>query len=99
MKDSEERTRPDVTRAELLNRIRRIGGQVGGVERMIQDNRYCVDILLQISAVRSALHSLALLVLDDHLQVCVSRAMRGEGEISAEQVQEELIEVLRTYIR
>lgn len=99
MKDLEERTRPDVTRAELLNRIRRIAGQVGGVERMIQENRYCVDILLQISAVRSALHSLALLVLDDHLQVCVSRAMRGEGEVSAEQIQEELIEVLRTYIR
>ncbi len=86
-------------KTELRNRIRRIEGQVRGLERMISEDRYCVDILRQLAAVRSALHSLAMIILSDHVQGCVADAIRGEGKMEAEEAQKELIEVLRTYIR
>ena len=53
------------------NRLRRISGQVGGLERMVEEERYCIDILTQISAVQSALDRVALELLDDHTRHCV----------------------------
>lgn len=63
-----------------LKRLRRIEGQVGGLSRMVADERYCIDILTQISATTSALESLALGLLDDHLRHCVVRAAREGGD-------------------
>ena len=63
-----------------LKRLRRIEGQVGGLSRMVADERYCIDILTQISATTRALESLALGLLDDHLRHCVVRAAREGGE-------------------
>ncbi|MFT4215733.1 MAG: metal-sensitive transcriptional regulator [Micropruina sp.] len=63
-----------------LKRLRRIEGQVGGLSRMVVDERYCIDILTQISATTRALESLALELLDDHLRHCVVRAAREGGE-------------------
>ncbi|MFO8061061.1 MAG: metal-sensitive transcriptional regulator [Bacillota bacterium] len=91
--------RDERKKRELRNRIRRIEGQVRGVERMISEDRYCVDILRQLAAVRSALHSLAMVILSDHVQGCVADAIRGEGKMGAEEAQRELIEVLKTYIK
>ena len=56
---------------DLLKRLRRVSGQVGGVERMVDEERYCIDILTQISAVQAALDKVALAVLDDHARHCV----------------------------
>ncbi|ORV71777.1 metal-sensitive transcriptional regulator [Mycobacterium gastri] len=62
-------------------RLRRIEGQVRGIAKMIDDDKYCVDILTQISAASSALRSVALNLLDDHLDNCVGQAIaQGEGE-------------------
>jgi len=58
-------------RGKLLGRVKRIHGQVAGIQRMIEEDRYCVDILNQISAVRSALDSLGVELLTSHLQTCV----------------------------
>ncbi len=55
----------------LIKRMRRISGQVGGVERMITEERYCIDILTQISAIQAALDKVAVGVLDDHVRHCV----------------------------
>lgn len=63
-----------------LKRLRRIEGQVGGLSRMVDDERYCIDILTQISATTRALESLALGLLDDHLRHCVVRAACEGGE-------------------
>lgn len=63
-----------------LKRLRRIEGQVGGLSRMVTDERYCIDILTQISATTRALESLALGLLDDHLRHCVVRAAREGGD-------------------
>lgn len=61
-------------------RMRRIEGQVRGVAKMIDDDKYCIDILTQISAVNSALQSVALGLLDEHLGHCVSHAVAEGGE-------------------
>jgi CsoR family transcriptional regulator, copper-sensing transcriptional repressor len=68
-------------RATLLKRLNRIAGQVRGVAGMIEDERYCVDILTQIAAVRSALDAVAMRLLEDHAHGCVQTAIRaGQGE-------------------
>ena len=56
---------------ELLARLRRVEGQVRGVQRMVEDDRYCIDVLTQISAVQAALDKVALGLLDDHTRTCV----------------------------
>ena len=62
------------TKDQLLTRLRRIEGQVGGIERMVEDDRYCIDVLTQISAVQAALDKVALGLLDDHAHHCVVAA-------------------------
>lgn len=67
-------------RDRLTARLRKIEGQVRGVERMIEEDRYCIDVLTQISAVNSALQSVALGLLEEHLGHCVSHAVAQGGE-------------------
>jgi DNA-binding FrmR family transcriptional regulator len=55
----------------VKNRLRRIGGQVGGLERMVDEDRYCIDVITQISAVQAALDKVALALLDEHTRHCV----------------------------
>jgi CsoR family transcriptional regulator, copper-sensing transcriptional repressor len=61
-------------------RLRKIEGQVRGIAKMIEDDKYCIDVLTQISAANSALRSVALNLLDEHLDHCVSRAVAEGGE-------------------
>ena len=63
-----------------LKRLRRIEGQVRGLQRMVDDEQYCIDILTQISATTRALQSVALTLLDEHLSTCVVRAARAGGD-------------------
>ena len=65
---------------ELLARLARVKGQVGGVERMVDQDRYCIDILTQISAIQAALDKVALGLLDGHARTCVVGAQRGQQE-------------------
>ncbi len=68
-------------RAALLKRLSRIGGQVRGVAAMIEHDRYCVDVLTQIAAIRSALDAVAMQLLEDHAHGCGQSAIRaGHGE-------------------
>jgi DNA-binding FrmR family transcriptional regulator len=68
------------TRDQLIKRLRRIEGQIGGIERMVAEDRYCIDVLTQISAVQAALDKVALGLLDDHAHHCVLGAQDGERE-------------------
>jgi DNA-binding FrmR family transcriptional regulator len=61
-------------------RLRRIEGQVRGIARMIEEDKYCIDVLTQISAANSALRSVALNLLDEHLNHCVTRAVADGGD-------------------
>jgi CsoR family transcriptional regulator, copper-sensing transcriptional repressor len=62
-----------------LNRLRRIEGQVRGLQRMVEDDAYCIDILTQVAAVRTALEQVALRILDGHVRGCVADAVTGDG--------------------
>lgn len=67
-------------KSRYLQRLRRIEGQARGISRMVDEEQYCIDILTQISALTSALESVAIGLLDDHLQHCVRDAMAGDGD-------------------
>ena len=80
----------------LLKRLRRIEGQVRGLERMIEDDRYCIEVLTQISAVTTALESVALRILDAHVSHCVTDALAsGDPDAAAEKSRELLAAVHR----
>ena len=67
-------------RAKVRNRLKRIAGQVAGLQKMVEEDRYCVDILTQIAAIRSALDAVAMQLLEDHAHGCVQSAIRaGHG--------------------
>jgi CsoR family transcriptional regulator, copper-sensing transcriptional repressor len=75
-------------RDELIKRLRRIEGQVRGLQRMIDDDAYCIDIVTQVSSATSALRSVALSLMDDHLSHCVSEAAAAGGTVAADKVAE-----------
>jgi DNA-binding FrmR family transcriptional regulator len=70
---------------QLLQRLARIKGQVGGIERMVEDDRYCIDVLTQISAVQAALDKVALGLLDGHARTCV---LEADDELREERTAE-----------
>jgi DNA-binding FrmR family transcriptional regulator len=86
-------------KASLLKRLRRIEGQVRGIEKMVEDDRYCIDILTQISAASTALESVALKVLDEHVQHCVAGALASGDEGAAQEKTEELLAAVQRFTK
>lgn len=74
------------TKDQLLKRLRRIEGQVGGVQRMVHEDRYCIDVLTQIAAVQAALDTVALGLLDDHAHHCVLSAAPDDRAVKTEEL-------------
>ena len=83
----------------LVKRLHRIEGQVRGIERMVEDDRYCIDILTQISAVNTALESLAFQLLDQHVKHCVAGAFASGDEAEMAQKTSELLEAVQRFAR
>jgi DNA-binding FrmR family transcriptional regulator len=83
----------------LIKRLHRIEGQVRGIERMVEDDRYCIDILTQISAVSTALDALALKILDEHVNHCVAGALASGDEADAHVKTKELLEAVQRFAR
>ena len=83
----------------LTKRLHRIEGQVRGIERMVEDDRYCIDILTQIAAVNTALESLAFKVLDEHVNHCVADAMASGDPKAAAKKSEELLAAVQRFAR
>jgi CsoR family transcriptional regulator, copper-sensing transcriptional repressor len=83
----------------LVKRLHRIEGQVRGIERMVEDDRYCIDILTQISAVATALDSLAFQILDSHVQHCVAGALTSGDPDEAAKKSEELLAAVHRFSR
>jgi DNA-binding FrmR family transcriptional regulator len=73
---------------DYLKRLRRIEGQVRGLQRMVEEDKYCIDILTQVSAVTRALQSVALGLLDQHLGHCVTQAVAEGGDTAVAKVRE-----------
>jgi DNA-binding FrmR family transcriptional regulator len=73
---------------EYLKRLRRIEGQVRGLQKMVEDDKYCIDILTQVSAATRALQAVALGLLEDHLGHCVAQAVAEGGEVAEAKIRE-----------
>ena len=77
-----------ISKDQLLSRLRRVEGQVRGISQMVESDRYCIDLLTQISAVNNALQSVAVGLLDDHLRHCVTEAVAAGGREADEKLSE-----------
>ena len=83
----------------LIKRLHRIEGQVRGIEKMLENDRYCIDILTQIAAVNTALESLGLQLLDSHVSHCVAGALASGDEAEAATKTRELLEAVRRFAK
>jgi DNA-binding FrmR family transcriptional regulator len=81
------------------NRLRRIEGQVRGLQRMVDEDAYCVDILTQVAAVQTALEQVAIRVLDGHVRGCVAQAVEGGDDSEAEAKLDELMAAVQRFAR
>ena len=84
---------------QLLKRLARIEGQVRGLSRMIDEDRYCIDVLTQLSAVETALEAVAVKVLEEHVQHCVAGALASGDEQQAREKSRELLEAVQRFAR
>jgi DNA-binding FrmR family transcriptional regulator len=80
----------------VARRLQRIEGQVRGLQKMVDDDRYCIDVLTQVGAVKAALESVALLLLADHTEHCVAEAIRGgDGEAKVKELNSAVQRLVR----
>ncbi len=87
----------DDTKTKVDARLKKILGQVGGVQRMVQQDRYCVDVLLQIAAARAALERVGQIVLRSHVETCVTSAVASKNEREIRKKLDELMDVLSRF--
>ena len=80
---------------ETLHRLARISGQVQGIRRMIEERKYCIDIITQIQAARSALRSVELQILKEHMHHCVTDSFTSGSQKNADEKMEELLKVMK----
>ncbi len=76
------------SKQQIVTRLRRAEGQVRGIQRMVEDDVYCIDVLTQVSAATKALETVALQLLEDHLAHCVAEAAREGGAVADEKIAE-----------
>jgi DNA-binding FrmR family transcriptional regulator len=88
-----EKKGPHPINERVLRRLKNIEGQVRGIQRMVEEEKYCVDILIQISAVRAALNSAGMVILKRHIESCVAEAIESGGEERV-QIIDELMRLL-----
>lgn len=94
LRDHPSKPRTQDEKQKVINRLKRIEGQVRGIQKMVEEDRYCVDILVQISAIQSALKNVGFAVTERHINHCVSDAIKqGEGK----ETIEELMDVLKQF--
>jgi len=84
---------PPETKQAVLNRLRRIEGQVRGLQRMVEEERYCADVLTQVQSVQEALRGVGRELLDNHLRHCTTEALRSNDPARAEEIYQELLEL------
>ena len=83
----------------LVKRLHRIEGQVRGIERMVEDDRYCIDILTQIGAVKTALEQVGARLLEDHVTHCVAGALASGDERAANEKTAELLDAVQRFVK
>ena len=86
-------------KADLLQRLARVEGQVRGIARLVDEERYCIEILTQLAAIDTALEAVALKVLDEHVTHCVARALASGDPQEAETKTTELLDAVRRFAK
>ena len=86
-------------KSALVTRLHRIEGQVRGIERMVEDDRYCIDVLTQVGAVKTALESLAFELLTDHVNHCVAGALESGDATAAADKSHELLAAVQRFAK
>ena len=81
------------TKENVESRLRRVAGQLSGIQRMVEGDRYCIDVLMQISAVRAALAKVSKLLLESHIQTCVTGAFESDDDDDRAAKIKELVRV------
>lgn len=89
----------DEQKDAVLKRLRRIEGQVRGLQKMVEEDRYCGDVLNQIASVQSALRSAGKVITRNHLETCVTDALRSGDQKAAEHTYDEVMDLLYNQIR
>ncbi len=85
----------DEHRSAVLKRLRSIAGHVNGIERMVTEDAYCIDVIKQVQAVQAALNKVNDLILEQHLNTCVIEAVRGDNQKERERVLDEIVGVFK----
>ncbi|WHH60729.1 metal-sensitive transcriptional regulator [Petroclostridium sp. X23] len=88
--------RCDNCKEDILRRLKRIEGQVKGIHRMVDEDKYCADILIQVAAVRAAVNKVGGLILENHSRSCIKKALHTDGR---EEVLDELIDVVLKFMK
>lgn len=83
----------------LIKRLKRIEGQVRGIQNMVEEERYCVDILIQISAIRSAINNVGTIILENHIKGCVSESIKHGDEAVTEETINELMNTINKFTK
>ncbi len=83
----------DEHRSTVVKRLRSIAGHVNGIERMVAEDAYCIDVIKQVQAVQAALNKVNDLILENHLNTCVIEAVRGDNKKDRERVLGEIVDV------
>lgn len=83
----------------LIKRLKRIEGQVKGIQKMVEDERYCVDILVQIAAIRSAINKVGTIILENHVKGCVSESMKNGEDDETNVTIEELMQTINKFVK
>jgi DNA-binding FrmR family transcriptional regulator len=86
-------------KAALVKRLHRIEGQVRGIERMVEEERYCIDVLTQIAAVTTALESVGMKLLEDHVAHCVAGALASGDAAEAASKSEEMLAAVQRFTK
>ncbi len=83
----------------ILARLKRVEGQIRGLQRMVDDDTYCIDVLTQVSAATRALQSVAVQLLDDHLRHCVSNAVQSNDAVESERILTEASRAIERLVK
>ncbi|MFL8712697.1 metal-sensitive transcriptional regulator [Clostridioides sp. GD02377] len=95
----ERKLAPNNEREALIKRLKRIEGQVKGIQKMVEQERYCVDILVQISAIRSAINRVGTIILENHIKGCVTESIKHDDGEQTEEMIKELMDTINKFTK
>lgn len=97
--EQDRKLSPRNNKEDLIKRLKRVEGQVKGIQKMVDDERYCIDILVQISAVKAAIDKVRKIILENHIKGCVTESIKYESKDESDKLIEELMKNIYKFIK